>query len=577
MPDTALASTRWIEPPPLPEELIDHLSRSLRIPPELCRILVRRGLRDIDAVRSHLRPRLTSLHPAERLPDVAAAVWRIESALAAGEKILVHGDYDADGMCAAGLLARGLAGLGADVEAFVPHRARDGYDLSEPGLGRAEEIGATLIVTADCGIVAHDAIARAAAAGRDVVVTDHHRPGERLPDAVAVVNPNRRDGDYPFRGLAGVGVAFKLLSALYRRAGKGEGELNQHLDLVAIGTVADQVPLLDENRVLVRAGLRVLGRTRKPGLRALLERAGLADAAELGAEHVAFVIAPRLNSVGRMGAAEDGLCLLLTEDSAEATRLAGRLEEENSRRRAEDRDVLRAALALLPHRYDETRHRAVVLWGDGWHPGVIGIAASRLAQRLHRPAIVVTFDGDVGRGSGRSFGGFHLFNALRECEPLLERYGGHRTAAGLTIRRARMEDFAARLLDVAARELDPALLVEELEIDLELPLRSVTPELHRWLAHLGPFGAGSPAPLLLVRAARLERPAGVGSDSKHLRVVLASDEGARVRAIGFGLGGRLGEVASGGRWDVAFELAADRWQGAPRFQARLRGLRRAVT
>lgn len=572
MAEPGLAAARWVEPPPVSEESVARLSRRLDLPAELSRILVLRGVTDPESARSFLRPHLSALPTPGDLPDLTAAAWRLEAALAAGEQILVHGDYDADGLCSTALLTRGLAGLGARVTAFVPHRTRDGYDLSEPGLRRAEEVGARLIVTADCGIVAHAAVEQATAAGVDVIITDHHRPGVELPRAIAVVNPNRRDSAYPFRELAGVGVAFQLLAALYRRAGRVEGELNQHLDLVAIGTVADQTPLLGDNRILVRAGLRALARTRKPGLRALLERCGISEPTT---RHVGFVLAPRLNSVGRMGSAEEGLRLLLTEDAEEARRLASVLERENVRRRSEDRAVTASALEAVERGFDGSPGPVAVVWGEGWHPGVLGIVASRLVERLHRPAVVVGFDGQVGRGSGRSCGGFHLLRALRQCGDLLERYGGHRMAAGFTVRRERVEALADRLRAVAARELDEDSRIPRLELELEVPLSAATPELHRWLSHLAPFGEANPEPLLLTRRVRVESARAVGPEGKHLRAVLVSEGGARLPAIGFGLGPRIGEAIGGAR-DVAFELAADRWRGTARYQARVRDFRPAL-
>jgi len=326
---------RWIEPRPVSPADIDALRDSLQLPSLLCQLLARRGCGDPDTARDYLRPRLETLSPPESLPDLTTAVDRIEEAIAAEETILVHGDYDVDGMTAAALLARGLRELGGRVDSFVPHRLRDGYDLGAAGLARAEDIGARLILTADCGMTAVEAVDAANEAGLDVIVTDHHRPGLRLPAARAIVNPHRADSEYPFDGLTGVGVAFRLLTALHRRAGRPAGSLNRHLDLVAIGTIADRGPLVGENRTLVRAGLRVLARTRNRGLWALMAAARVSPLDDrISAEDVAFQLAPRLNAAGRVGAAEEGLRLLITEDAAEAEALAWKLEDHNRRRRA---------------------------------------------------------------------------------------------------------------------------------------------------------------------------------------------------------------------------------------------------
>lgn len=560
-------------PTPVAEERVAALSRLLGLPDELSRILVRRGVDSPEQARSFLRPRLGELPPAIDLPDMLPAVERLHRALHSGETILVHGDYDADGMSAAALLTLALRGLGGLVEPFVPHRTRDGYDLSEAGLNRAREVGASLVLTADCGVTAVSAVESARAHGIDVVITDHHRPGPVLPAAVAVVNPMRVDSRYPFRGLAGVGVAFKLMSELYERSGAPSPQLNQHLDLVAIGTVADQMPLVEENRTLVRAGLRAMERSVKPGVKALLSNVGVSGGQTLETAHISFRIAPRLNSVGRMAEAETGLKLLLASDPMEAGRLAAQLERRNNERRQTDTSVFEQVQEKLHLEVDDD-DPVIVLWGEDWHPGVIGIVASRLVEKLHRPAVVIAFDGDVGRGSARSVTGFHLFNALQECEDLLERFGGHRMAAGLTVRRDNVDALADRLRRLAERDLAGREPVKELQVDLELELERLGPDLLRWLGHLAPFGPGNPNPVLLVRGVRLDRLSRVGTDGGHLRLALQRD-GHRVPAIAFGLGRRVQEARALERADVALEISENRWNGRREVQARVLDFRPA--
>lgn len=571
------SSLRWVLPPPRADECAAELCSQLpRLDPRLARVLAARGFHEASAVREFLSPSLDRLHDPLILPDMPAAVDRLEAAIDAGETVFVHGDFDADGMCATALAVRGLRRLGARALPFVPHRTKDGYDLRPSTVKRAAAAGADLILTVDCGITAVDAVEEARAHGIEVVVTDHHRPGPELPRARAVVNPMRPEGPDELRGLAGVGVAFQLIAALFSRRGFPRPELFQHLDLVAVGTVADRMPLTGENRTLVRAGLRALARTRKPGLRALLGRARIDPSDPVVAEDIAFRLGPRLNSVGRMAAAQAGVRLLLTDDPSEAEELARHLDEQNAERRRTDRAVTEDVERRLAEQFDASADGAVVVWGEGWHPGVVGIVASRIVERWRRPAVVVSFDGGgVGQGSGRSVEGFHLYEALEECRGLLEGYGGHRMAAGLRIRRDRIEEFAARIRKLAAGSLAAAHEPPALQIDLEVPLAGVDRELADLLAHLAPHGEENPAPVLLSTAVRLEDVEAVGRAGGHLRGTLRDGEGdgARLRMIAFGKGDRAGEVRAGARFDVAFHLERDRYRGRERLQARVVDLR----
>jgi single-stranded-DNA-specific exonuclease len=569
MSDSAAPPHRWREPEPISAELTDPVKRAVGLPRNLCELLIRRNPAhaDPERARSFLRPLLTHLHAPSDLPDLLPAVERIERAISEGEPMLVHGDYDVDGMTATALLVHGLKDLGGRVSGFVPHRTRDGYDLGPAGLARAEEEGARLIITADCGTLAKSAVEEARSKGIDVVVTDHHRPGPDLPNAVAVINPSRSDSQYPFDGLAGVGVAFKLLSQLHADRGLATEYLNQHLDLVALGTVADQAPLVDENRALVRFGLRALDRTRKPGLQALL-RVARRGARSVDADEIAYQLAPRLNAVGRVGAAEDGMQLLVTEEHGEADSLARHIDEQNQIRRATDRKVLQEADEQLDREYDPGRDRVVVLWRDGWHRGVLGITASRLVDRLQRPTILLGFEGESGRGSARSVEGFHLFHALEACAPALERFGGHAMAAGFDIRRSRLDEFLGLLRDYAERELPIERLTPPLEIDLALPLATITPEFYRDLSHLEPFGASNPRPRIALRRVGIRDARAIGGDGAHLKATLESD-GVRLDAIGFGQGDRLSGLKAGARYDVAMELHENEWRGRVGLQAHL--------
>lgn len=561
---------RWeVAPEPDPQNA-GILSEALSLPLELCRLLVGRGYASPDAAKGFLRPLLDHLPDSAALRDLPAAAERILAAVDAGETVFVHGDYDVDGTCAAALLTRWIRRLGGRAEAFVPHRLRDGYDLGPTGVRAAVDAGASLLVTVDCGIVAHDAVAEAARLGLDVIVTDHHAPGETLPPALAVVNPNRPD-DASGRGdLCGAGVAFQLCRYMAAARGVDMARVFPDLDLVALATVADLVPLTEENRVMVRYGLRALERTAKPGLRALLEVCGLQG--ELDAGRVGFTVAPRINAVGRLGDAGDALRLLLTDDPDEARALARHADELNGRRQEEDRRTLDEAFHALETEFDPASDYGVVVAGEGWHPGVIGIVASRVVERIHRPTVLVALSPEGGRGSARSIPGFHLHHALTRCADHLRRYGGHAQAAGMDLDRAALPAFREAFNQVAREVLTPDLLRPRIRVDLEVEPAALSLELADLARYLGPHGIGNPRPVLLVRGlvpVGLPRLVGNG----HLKLELERG-GARVAAIGFGMGERFPPESLPGRpLDAVFQLTVNEYAGRRTPQLRLLDLR----
>jgi single-stranded-DNA-specific exonuclease len=568
---------RWVQRGAVEDaSALAALESTLQLPAPLCRLLLRRGYGDPARAKQYLKPRLEQLHDPFQLVDMDAAVSRLERALTAGETILVHGDYDVDGICAAALCTRVLRRLGGRVEPFVPHRRRDGYDLSQAGVRAAAQAGATLILTGDCGIVAHDAIESANQMGIEVIVTDHHTPGPQLPPARAVVNPNRSDSSYPNRALAGAGVAFKLCQALWARRGFAAADLWLYLDLVAVATIADLAPLTGENRVITKYGLRLLAQSPNPGMRALLGTAGLEGLEQVGAGQVSHVLAPRINAVGRMSEASKGVRLLLEDNDALAQVLAQTLESENRTRQAVDRETLAQALDTLETTFDPGTDHSIVLAGRGWHPGVIGIVASRIVERLHRPTILFALEPDaaLARGSARSIPGFDLYEAVKACGHYLERYGGHRYAAGMDIRPERIEAFQAAFEAEARRRLGPDDLVPELDYDLELPFSEASLALTRLLRHFGPFGVGNPGPVFVtrnVRAAGTPREVGEG----HVKLELVHN-GSRLTAIGFGLAERVRALdLAGAPLDIAFQLQENYWNGQVELQARLLDLRPA--
>ena len=560
----------WILPRTPDPGAVRRLVESLRLPAIVCSVLVTRGVTAPDQAKDFLRPRLEHLRDAARLADGHAAAERIAAAVRAGDTILVHGDYDVDGICATALLTRWLRTLGGQIVPFVPHRLRDGYDFGSAGLAAARAAGATLIVTADCGTVAHETVSSAGREGIDVVITDHHAVPGSLPDAVAVVNPQRPDCEYPDKGLCGTGVAYKLCELVADGLEADSEALVTYLDLVALATVADLVPLIGENRVLVHHGLRRFARTRIRGLAALLKVTGV-PVAEVTAERLGFVVAPRINAAGRIGESADALRLLLTDDEAEARQLAEQLDTTNRDRRDEDRRTLAEALAMLEREYDPGSDFGVVLAGKGWHPGVIGIVASRVVERIHRPVVMIALDGERGRGSARSIPGFHLYEALQACSVHMLRFGGHKQAAGMDVTRDSVAALREAFNAEAGSRLNPADLRPRLRTDVVLELEDVDLQLVHWMSYLGPHGIGNPGPIFVVSAAALQRAKVVGEN--HLKATLRQGAG-RIDAIGFGLAERHPpEAVMAVPHDVVCRIERNEWRGTARVQARLIALR----
>jgi single-stranded-DNA-specific exonuclease len=572
-PGSSRAETRlepprasW-KPPRRPDQLVvSELVEGLGLPEVLCSLLAVRSVDEVGRAKRFLRPRLEHLHDPALLADGVRAAERVVEAIGRGETILVHGDYDVDGICATALLTRWLRGLGAEVVPFVPHRLRDGYDFSDAGIQAAVTAGASLVVTADCGTVAHATIDEARRRDVEVIVTDHHTVGSAFPAAHALVNPQRLDCGYPGKALCGTGVAYKLCQLIGTLLNADLDALDEYLDLVALATVADLVPLTGENRVLVSYGLRRFARSRIVGVDALLEAAGVAPAS-VTAGQLGYVVAPRINAAGRIAEPSDALRLLLTDDPREAADLASRLELANVRRREEDRRTLDEAVERLIDEYDGDRDYGVVLASEGWHPGVIGIVASRVVERIHRPVVLVALDGERGRGSARSIPGFHLYEALAECAPHLRRFGGHRQAAGMDVDRQAIPALRHAFNEAAARRLQPDQLRPVLTPDVELRLSDADLQLVHWMGYLGPHGIGNPGPLFLARDVAFDRPKVVGDG--HLKLVVVQAQ-ARLDAIGFGLAERFPVESLGARpHDVLFRLERNEWRGAVRPQARL--------
>lgn len=556
--------------PPPPLEAVSALQRELLLPAEVCRLLASRGYAAPDDAKRFLRPRLEHLEAPTRLHDAERAVARIAEAVQRQEVIFVHGDYDVDGMSSTALLTRVLRGLGArHVVPFVPNRLTDGYDLGAAGVAAARSHGASLVITCDCGTSAHGPVAELMTAGIDVIVTDHHLPGHGMPPAYAVCNPRHPQCGSSDKDLAAVGVAYKLALALCDALGVPPGLAHRQLDLVALATIADVAPLRGENRVLVRYGLKLLAETTHPGLRALIRASGL-EGKPLTAGRVGFVLAPRLNAAGRIADAKLGLQLLLTERDDEANVIARELEELNRARQELDRAVLDDAMRQVeqPHMRDRYAH---VLSREGWHAGVIGIVASRIVEQTARPAVLVSVEDGVGKGSGRSISAFDLHGALSACADLFVRYGGHRAAAGLTMHAEQLPAFVDRFDAVARERLTPEDLVPELRVDLEVGIDQVGEDLEKLVRHFEPFGVGNPAPMFRASGARLSMPPRkVGSDG--LKLAIATGRGD-LEAIGWGLASRAPSFDRARAFDVAFRLERDEYRGVSRLQLRVADVR----
>jgi single-stranded-DNA-specific exonuclease len=538
------------------------LAAALNLHPTLARLLCLRGLSDPEIATRFLRPSLDHLYDPFRLADMRKAVERLEAAIARKERIAVHGDYDVDGITSTVILRRALEMLGADVVHFIPERLRDGYGLQPAAIERLHAEGVHVIVSVDCGIRGTDAAVRARDLGVDLIITDHHEPEGTLPPALAVINPKRHDCEYPDKNLAGVGVALKLVQALCDRAGRTKW-LPAFVKIAAIGTLADVVPLVGENRVIAKLGLGSLSTGRHTvGLRALLEASGLAGKT-IDSYQVGFILAPRVNAAGRMSTPDIATRLLLANDEAmieDARMLAQQLNDENLRRQTEEADLVAQAKKAIETDPSIGAHNVLVVGGDGWHRGVIGIAASKLVDAYHKPAIVLSIDGDVAHGSCRSISAFDMLDALERCSDLFLRFGGHRQAAGLTMEAARVPEFRSRINAHADEVLEPDDLRPRLRIDGALNLKLITGDLVEGLNALGPFGLANPRPVFHAMPVEIvDGPRPI--KERHLKMTFRQD-GRSFRAIAWRAAERaafLTEHRAG--VNLAFSLEQNEYQG----------------
>ena len=545
-----------------------ELAKELGVSGFLAGLLVRRGIDEPAAAEIFLSPEKQAFYDPFAMKDMDKAVERIARAIAQRETIVVYGDYDVDGMTATSLLIRNLRRLGAEAEYYIPDRQSEGYGFHAEALRRLQEAGTQLLISVDCGI---SAVAETASVGdgMDIIITDHHLPGEQLPEAVAVVDPHREDCGYPDKNLAGVGVAFKLCQALWQRL--RQQDFNEDLEFVALGTIADIVPLLGENRRIAAQGLQAMMTTEFAGIRALVEVAGQ-QGKKLTAGHVGFMLAPRLNAAGRIATAQKGVQLLLAEDPKVAEELALELNAENQERQQLEKDIL-ALVEKQLESVDMDKAHALVVAGEGWHPGVIGIVASRIVEKYYRPVVIISIKDGIGKGSCRSIAGFHMRDALQACSDFLLGFGGHEQAAGLSLEADKIADFRQALDDYAAAQLRPEDYVPVLDVECELPMTAVSEELIAELSRLEPFGMGNPSPLFVGRNIRGSYAQRKGRDGQHLGFHIDAADRS-LTAIGWNIG-ELAGLVNREPVDFIFVPEINEFRGNRTLQCKVKELRPA--
>lgn len=544
---------------------IERLARDIGLGLPATRVLWSRGHRTVEDARRFFMPSLDDLHPAALLKDMDRAVDRLHRAITAGESILLYGDYDVDGTSAVVVLKKGIELLGGRASFHVPHRLRDGYGMRSEVVEEAAAAGVTLIVSVDTGIRANLVVEHAGTLGIDVIVTDHHLPEAELPPAVAVLNPNRSDCPYPEKNLCGAGVAFKLMDALAQRFGwqgaKRAKLLDSFLKLVAIATVADVVPLTGENRTIVKRGLEGLSEVRNPGLRALLDVSGFpATEPPPSASQVAFRVAPRINAAGRMDSASDVIEMFLTDDPARAKELAEKLHALNQDRQQTEAEIAQTILRLCVDVPVTDADAALVFAGEDWHRGVVGIVASRVVERYHRPVFVLSIENGVASGSGRSISAFHLLDALESMPELFQKFGGHRQAAGLTMDAANVDEFRSRLRAYSAARLTPADFEREIALDGEVAFAEIDDASVAEILRLAPFGFGNPAPTFALRGVEVAAPPDIKKE-KHVFARFRQG-GKQLRAKAWNFAERAGELTAGTKVDLAVQFEDDAYSAA---------------
>ena len=557
------------------EEEIRQLAQKYNVTKVIATLLLNRGLKTDEQIRSYVTKSMHGIHNPTLLPDMDKAAERTARAVEKGERIVIYGDYDVDGITSTALLYDFLKSHGADVEYYIPDRYQEGYGLNIMAVNKLAKSGAKLMISVDCGITAVGEVSLAKVLGMETVITDHHTCKEKLPeDAVAVVNPKIPGCGYPFDGLAGVGVAFKLALATAMYMGENTTEcFNRYCDLAALGTVADVVPLLDENRIIVDRGIKSLSSSQRPGIRKMLELSE-ADKRPLTSSSIAFSLAPRLNAAGRLGNAKTAVELLLSRDEKQAYEIALKLDSENRERQTMEQKIFDEALELAEKDPLFDKKRVIVLAKEGWHQGVIGIVASRICSRFYKPCILISCENGAGKGSGRSVEGFNLFDALTACEEFLTNFGGHSIAAGLNINASDIDEFTKKINEYAGKAMAPEALTPSVKIDCKLNPAAVSVKNCRTLSVFEPFGMCNEKPVFAVEDQTILAIGQMGLANKHLRLKAGSG-GHTLNCVGFGMGEYMDFFHQGDRVDLAFQMDINTYQGTQQAQLVLKDIRKA--
>ena len=551
--------------------LVFRLAEEFKTSEIIGRVLANRDIESLESSRSFFDPNLSQLHDPFLMKDMDIAAGMVAEKVKSGGRIFIFGDYDVDGTTGSSALFLFLTSLECNAKVYIPDRMKEGYGLSREGIDVAKDWGADLLISCDCGINATDEVAYANDQNLEVIITDHHMPDENLPEANAILNPKQPDCSYPFKGLCGGAVVFKLIQAVSLLLELDDDLVHQYIDLITLGTAADIVPLTDENRIIVKHGLKSLSKTKRPGLRALLEVSGLGEK-ELTVGRLLFWAAPRINAAGRLGDANRAVQLMTTENLPESLKLARELDEENRQRQDLQQSMVDEAIMKVNAEVDLEKEKAIVLWDDNWHEGVIGIVASKIKETYHRPAVIISLSNGTGKGSARSVKGFDLYENLTECRELLDGYGGHPMAAGLTLNRENLEDFRTRFSNLAYETLADDDLVNSLDIEGEMDLNLIDGRFMDFLEKLAPFGPGNMTPKFITRhVIPVGNPRLVGNGD-HLKFRAKKGE-TSYDAIGFNMGNHYEKLITGKPIDIAYVVEKNEWQGRTSIQLNIRDIK----